>query len=93
MCRVILKMEKIAIGGVIHISFFLFGTENWERNSSKDFSNNEFKRGRRTVEDAPRSGGSKTAVIPEIIVKVHDMVLTNRWMKLRELAEDREFIF
>jgi hypothetical protein len=47
----------------------------------------EFKRGRTNVEDDPREGCPKSATTPEIIEQVHDMVLNNRQIKVRESAE------
>jgi histone-lysine N-methyltransferase SETMAR len=93
-------MDKIAIRGVIQF-FFLEGKtakEIHERifptlgDSCPSYEAvrlwvNEFKRGRTSIEDAPRSGGPKTAVVPKIIDKVHDMVLADRRVKVRELAE------
>ena len=48
---------------------------------------NEFKRGKTNIEDKPRPGGLKTAVTPEIIDKIHGMVLADRRVKVHELAE------
>jgi len=45
-----------------------------------------FKRGRTSLEDDPREGHPKRAITPEIIEQVHDMVLDDRWMRLREIA-------
>jgi len=47
----------------------------------------EFKRGRISLEDDPREGRPKSATTPEIIEQVHDMVLDDRRMKVREIAE------
>ena len=47
----------------------------------------EFKRGRTSLEDDPRKGRPKSATIPEIIEQVYDMVLDDRQMKVREIAE------
>jgi histone-lysine N-methyltransferase SETMAR len=47
----------------------------------------EFKRGRTSLEDDPREGHPKSATTPEIIVPVHDMVLDDRRMEVREISE------
>jgi transposase len=47
----------------------------------------EFKRGRTSLEDDPREGRPKSLTTPEIIEQVHDMVLDDRRMKVREAAE------
>lgn len=93
-------MEKIGIRGVIQF-FFLEGKtakEIHERilptlgSSCPSYETvrlwvNEFKRGRTSIDDAPRPGAPKTAVVPEIVDKIHDLVLTDRRLKVRELAE------
>jgi transposase len=47
----------------------------------------EFKRGRTSLEGDPREGRPKSATPPEIIEHVHDMVLDDRRIKAREIAE------
>jgi histone-lysine N-methyltransferase SETMAR len=47
----------------------------------------EFKRGRTSLEDDPREGRPKSATTPEIIEQVHDMLLGDRRIKVREIAE------
>jgi transposase len=47
----------------------------------------EFKRCHTSLEDDPREGRLKSATTPEIIEQVHDMVLDDRRMKVREIAE------
>jgi histone-lysine N-methyltransferase SETMAR len=47
----------------------------------------EFKRGRTSLEDDPREGRPKSATTSEIIEQVHDMVLDDRRMKVREISE------
>jgi transposase len=47
----------------------------------------EFKRGRTSLEDDLREGRPKSATTPEIIEQVHDMVLDDRRMKMREVSE------
>jgi transposase len=47
----------------------------------------EFKRGRTSLENDPREGRPKSATPPEIIEQVHDMVLDDRRMKVREISE------
>ena len=47
----------------------------------------EFKRGRISLEDNPYEGRAKNATTLEIIEQVHDMLLDDRRMKVREIAE------
>jgi transposase len=47
----------------------------------------EFKRGSTSLEDDPCEGRPKSATPPEIIEQVHDMLLDDRRMKVREIAE------
>ncbi|KAM8718303.1 hypothetical protein ACLKA7_001003 [Drosophila subpalustris] len=46
-----------------------------------------FKRGRSSTEDSKRSGRPKEVIIPEIIRQVRQIVLTDRRVKVREIAE------
>ena len=47
----------------------------------------EFKRGRTNTDDTERSGRPKSTVIPENITKIHKIVLDDRKLKLREIAD------
>jgi len=47
----------------------------------------KFKHGCTSLEDDPSEGCPKSATPPEIIEQVHDMVLDDRQMKAREIAE------
>jgi histone-lysine N-methyltransferase SETMAR len=47
----------------------------------------EFKHGRTSLEDNPREERPKSATTPEIIEQVHDMVLDDQRIKVREIAE------
>lgn len=47
----------------------------------------EFKRGRTSLEDDPREGRPKTATTPEIIEKIHVIVMDDRRVKVREIAK------
>jgi hypothetical protein len=40
-----------------------------------------------SLQDYPHEGHPKSATTPEIIEQVHDMVLDDRWMKVREISE------
>ncbi|GBP84034.1 Histone-lysine N-methyltransferase SETMAR [Eumeta japonica] len=46
----------------------------------------EFRCGRTTTSDAERSGRPKEVITPEIVDKIHEMILGDRRMKVRELA-------
>ena len=47
----------------------------------------EFNRGRTNTDDAERSGRPKLAAVPENITKVYKIVLGDRKLKLREIAD------
>jgi hypothetical protein len=47
----------------------------------------EFKRGRTSLEDDPCEGHPESTTTPEITEQLHDMVLDDRRMKMRETAE------
>jgi L-ribulose-5-phosphate 3-epimerase UlaE len=47
----------------------------------------EFERGRTSLEDDPREGHPKSATTPDIIEQVHNMVLGDGRVKVREIAE------
>ena len=73
------KEIKAKLDNIHNISAPAFATVyNWV---------NEFKRGRTSICDAPCSGRPTEAATPEIIDKVHDIVLTDRRVKMRELVE------
>ena len=47
----------------------------------------EFRRGRIITDDAERSSRPKSAIVPENIIKVHKIVLGDRKLKLRNIAD------
>ena len=47
----------------------------------------KFKRGRSNTDDAERFGRPKSTVVPENITKVHIIVVGDRKLKLREIAD------
>jgi hypothetical protein len=47
----------------------------------------KFKCGRTSLEDDPCEGHPKSAIPPEIIEQVHNMVLDDRRIKVREIAQ------
>uniref|UniRef100_A0A6M2DNE2 Putative histone-lysine n-methyltransferase setmar-like protein n=1 Tax=Xenopsylla cheopis TaxID=163159 RepID=A0A6M2DNE2_XENCH len=48
---------------------------------------NAFKRGRTTVFDEPRPGAPKTATTEDNVTKIHELVLADSLLKVREIAE------
>jgi len=48
---------------------------------------NEFQRCRTSVFDEPRPGAPKTATTEDNVTKIHDLVLADRRLKIREIAE------
>ena len=48
---------------------------------------NDFKQGRANIEDTRRPGTPKSTIKPENIDKVHDVVLADRRVEVRELTE------
>lgn len=49
---------------------------------------NEFKRGRTSIKDEPSSGRPKTATTEENVRKVHRIVMNDRRVKVREIADE-----
>ena len=47
----------------------------------------KFKRGRTNTDDAERSCHPKSVVVSEHIKKIHNMVLTHRKLKMRDIAD------
>ncbi|XP_033232192.1 uncharacterized protein LOC117183121 [Belonocnema kinseyi] len=47
----------------------------------------EFRCGRTSTSDAERSGRPKEVITPKIVDKIHGMILNDRRMKVREVAE------
>ena len=48
---------------------------------------NEFQRGHTSVFDKPRPGALKTATSEGNVNKIHDLILADRRLKVREIAE------
>jgi transposase len=71
----------------IHSKFIkVYGDSSHSFSTVKKWAT-EFKHGRTSLEDDPRDGHPKSAITPEIIEQVHDMVLDDRRIKVRETAE------
>jgi len=47
----------------------------------------DFQRGRTSVFDETRPGAPKTATTEDNLTKIHDLVLADRRLKIREIAE------
>jgi len=47
----------------------------------------KFKRGDFYTYDAARPGRPKTVTIPEIINQIHDLILEDRWISAKSIAE------
>jgi len=47
----------------------------------------QFKRGDFSTCDAPRPGRPKTVTIPEIIDQIHVLILEDRWVSSKSIAE------
>ena len=47
----------------------------------------QFKRGDFSTCDAPRPGRHKTVTTPDIIVHIHKLILEDRWISAKPIAE------
>jgi len=47
----------------------------------------QFKRSDFSACDAPRSGWPKTVTTPEIIDQIHELILEDRWISAKSIAE------
>jgi len=71
----------------IHSKFiYVYGDSSPSLSTIKKWAA-EFKRGRTSLQDDLREGRPKSTPPPEIIEQMHDMVLDDRRMKVREIAE------
>ena len=97
---VFVKMEKIEYRAVIKYLFLKGNTptqikveldtvyvDNAPSFTTVKFWAAEFKRGRKSLGDDERSGRPKTATADDNIAKVHQMVLDDRRIKVREIPE------
>jgi hypothetical protein len=97
---VYLKMDKIEYHAVkklfvkegltpneIHSKFIkVYGDSSPSFSTTKKWAA-EFKRGHTSLEDGPREESPKNATTLEIIEQVHDMILDDRRIKVREIVE------
>ena len=73
------KEVKAELDGVHGTSTPVFATVyNWV---------NEFKRGYTTTKDEHRSGRPVEVITPEMIDKIHDVVFSDRRIKVREIVD------
>ena len=97
---VIVKMEKMEYRAVIKYLFLKDNTPTQIKDkldsvygdSAPSFTTvkfwaAEFKRGRTSLKDEERSGRPKTATTDDNIAQVHQILLDNRRIKVREIAE------
>jgi len=49
----------------------------------------QFKRGNFSTRDTPRPGRRKTVIIPEIIDQIHELILEDRRISAKSMAEQR----
>ena len=97
---VFVKMEKIEYRAVIKYLFLKGNTptqikveldtvygDNVPSFTTVKFWAAEFKRGSKSLGDDERSGRPKTATADDNIAKVHQMVLNDRRIKVRQIAE------
>jgi len=47
----------------------------------------QFKRGDSSTYDAPRPGRPKTVTTPEVINQIHELILEERWISAKSIAE------
>ncbi|GFV73045.1 elongation of very long chain fatty acids protein 4 [Trichonephila clavipes] len=97
---VCVKLDKIELRDVIKYSFLKNNTpaqikdelDSVYENSAPSFNTvkfwaAEFKRGRKSLGDDERSGHPNTATTDENIAEVHQMVLDDHGIKVREITE------
>jgi transposase len=90
-CRAVIKffMKEGLTPNEIHSKFInVYGDSSPSFSTVKKWAA-KFKRGRTSLEVNTREGRSKNATTPEIIEQLHDMLLDDRRIKVREIAETR----